>query len=256
MGVCCQNCPTNEMPLINSEIFLIRTTLDDKFFQFKQLSQEYRKNPFHNYSSKRQIYFLSKYIQFYHSTQNPKDYYYSKPIEEYLSQNNFPNNFIRDILYVYDLIQNNNLLSFFIEPDVTFLQILIYLMSRTRNNTLTKIKFTQEIIDGLFKSKDNGFNCVKHVIWNIIQIVKEMIAVIVMNYDKEMINDYLNEGKIDKIWGEYIMKNIDYAGYSNVNNMDKFNIIITNDIATRLMWILDSRCVLYSFVYSIIRTDI
>jgi hypothetical protein len=280
MGFCCSRDGKSltEEVIIFNESDILR----------EKIIKAFRLNPLHNFGSRRQNMLDKEFKEFYYSqSKTPSVYtilkFFSKPGPTNKIFNSVEKQWIEFILQILE-----KHLDIFIEPEIIFLNSLIFVLTNTKNNIDKKQEVILEIFNDVFFLNKNeriiDLEKLKKYIKSLVQIsltifmnfillnvfeTKENISKLINpatnftieeKYDKNNIPEYIfykikkeiNKShtflKLVQRWEEYLLGPIIFAGYSHEKNVSSYNLKIKDEIIPRIAHIYDSDKIIDSFV--------
>lgn len=243
--------------------------LFDELEIFKEkISKFFRLNPLYHYGNRRQIILESEYIK------SPPPYlsHFFYKTKHIISKQE---SIILNITYS----SLSHQLSIYPNSNILFFNIYLFLMSKTKNNTYRKMDLIKQYINDVFFTSKTDLNIdvtklkiyiksliiisltitINHVLLKVFESDDNIIILLESNDEKyvidfifdkikEEINRNYSCNKLISRWEEYIIGPVIFAGYSNINNINNYNLSLRDEIVNKIADLFDIDKVINSFI--------
>ena len=275
MGVCCYQ---KDIWFLKSEIVFKPIETYRPSNPLARIQNSLQRNPFYHFGTKRQIEFFQLYSFFFISSNNAKTLtnFFLKNKTNWKKIHFFiENNYVLRLKNAFDVLLIKKIFSIFSQPELIFIKIVTFILSKTSNNKDLKKTFLNEIFSFSITETHINLEFLKKTIDALIDIslisFEMMIllpsltrSMLITNVAEiEMIHKVifvqLNEGMdlsrernnfvlVHNRWYRFILEPLVYAGYSNLSNIDKVNLMLKDKIIMNGMKMLSSEALLNSFL--------
>ena len=264
--------------------------IDDCSMMKEKIEKVFRFSPLHKFGSRRQAHLLKEFLDYQIKNKQKHlliSFFYD--ISDTQKKSHSPNKIFNDsdrkmLKFTYELLEKN--LNHFVNSELLFLHIILFVLSNTKNNIDHKQDIILEIINDVFFLNKNERSIdmeklkqyikslinvcltifINFIVLNVFEGRKEIDKLLDGNYllddkyDKYKLTDYIFDKikteikkphsyvKLLSTWEDYLLGPIIFAGYSNEKNISNYNLKLKDEIIRRLADIFDSEKIIRSIV--------